>query len=57
MSLLCKKPKSGRLSRFMSEFHQSPKRGGIMVVETGFNSNFSDRSLLQESRSSKEVFL
>ncbi|CAH8381583.1 unnamed protein product [Eruca vesicaria subsp. sativa] len=37
MSLLCKKPKSGtRLSRFLSEFQQSPRRGGIMVVETGF---------------------
>ncbi|CAF2091514.1 hypothetical protein YC2023_074655 [Brassica napus] len=42
MSLLCKKPKSGRLSRFMSEFHQSPKRGGIMVVETGFPTSLVD---------------
>ncbi|KAJ0262660.1 hypothetical protein HA466_0031700 [Hirschfeldia incana] len=42
MSLLSKKPKSGRLSRFMSEFQQSPKRGGIMVVETGFPTSLID---------------
>ncbi|CAF1989281.1 hypothetical protein HID58_076070 [Brassica napus] len=42
MSLLWKKPKSGRLTRFMSEFHQSPKRGGIMVVETGFPTSLID---------------
>ncbi|KAF3485330.1 hypothetical protein F2Q69_00055214 [Brassica cretica] len=42
MSLLWKKPKSGRLSRFMSEFHQSLKCGGIMVVETGFPTSLID---------------
>ncbi|CAG7861798.1 unnamed protein product [Brassica rapa] len=36
MSLRWNKQKTGRLSRFMSELQQSPKRGGIMVVETGF---------------------
>ncbi|RID45088.1 hypothetical protein BRARA_I01841 [Brassica rapa] len=36
MSLRWNKQKTGRLSRFMSELQHSPKRGGIMVVETGF---------------------
>ncbi|CAN7027994.1 unnamed protein product [Brassica oleracea var. botrytis] len=36
MSLRWNKQKTGRLSRFMSELQQSPKSGGIMVVETGF---------------------
>ncbi|KAF8091320.1 hypothetical protein N665_0448s0036 [Sinapis alba] len=36
MSLRWNKLKTGRLSRFMSELQQSPKSGGIMVVETGF---------------------
>ncbi|CAN7001721.1 unnamed protein product [Brassica oleracea var. botrytis] len=42
MSRLWKKPKSGRLSRFMSEFQQSPKRGGSLVVETGFPASLID---------------
>ncbi|KAL0693038.1 hypothetical protein Bca4012_060218 [Brassica carinata] len=42
MSRLWKKPKSGRLSRFMSEFQQSPKRGGSLVVETGFPASLVD---------------
>ncbi|CAN6847151.1 unnamed protein product [Brassica oleracea] len=42
MSRLWKKPKSGRLSRFMSEFQQPPKRGGSLVVETGFPASLID---------------
>ncbi|KAF8104410.1 hypothetical protein N665_0172s0041 [Sinapis alba] len=42
MTLLWKKPKSGRLSRFISEFQLSPKRGEIMVVETGFPTSLID---------------
>ncbi|KAG2301878.1 hypothetical protein Bca52824_030529 [Brassica carinata] len=42
MSRLWKKQKSGRLSRFMSEFQQSPKRGGSLVVETGFPASLVD---------------
>ncbi|KAF8092873.1 hypothetical protein N665_0399s0009 [Sinapis alba] len=56
MSPLWKKPKSGRLSRFMSEFQQSPKRGGSLVVETGFPASlvdlfFKNRDRLKKSSS------
>ncbi|XP_018434331.1 uncharacterized protein LOC108806659 [Raphanus sativus] len=56
MSRLWKKPKSGRLSRLMSEFQQSPKRGGSLVVETGFPASlldlfFKNRDRLKKSSS------
>ncbi|CAA7017448.1 unnamed protein product [Microthlaspi erraticum] len=34
--------KSGRISRFMSEFQQSRKRGGSLFVETGFSHSLID---------------
>nr|XP_018450493.1 PREDICTED: uncharacterized protein LOC108821983 isoform X1 [Raphanus sativus] len=36
------KSKSGRISRFMSDLQQSPKRGGSLVVETGFPTSLID---------------
>ncbi|XP_056863999.1 uncharacterized protein LOC130511151 [Raphanus sativus] len=53
MSLLWKKPKSGRLSRFMSEFHKSPKLGRIMVVETGFPTSLIDLFFKNRDRPKK----
>lgn len=53
MSLLWKKPKSGRLSRLMSEFHQSPKLGRIMVVETGFPTSLIDLFFKNRDRPKK----
>ncbi|CAH8289431.1 unnamed protein product [Eruca vesicaria subsp. sativa] len=56
MSLQWNKQKPGRLSRFMSELQQSPKHGGIMVVETGFPTSlihlfFKNRDRLRKSSS------
>lgn len=53
MSLLWKKPKSGRISRFMSEFQQSPKRGGSLVVETGFPTSLIDLFVKNRDRLKK----
>lgn len=58
MSLPWKKPKSGRLLRFMSEFQQSPKRGGSLFVETGFPTSlidlfFKNRDRLKKSPSKR----
>lgn len=53
MSLLWKKPKSSRISRFMSEFQQSPKRGGSLVVETGFPTSLIDLFVKNRDRLKK----
>ncbi|RID75755.1 hypothetical protein BRARA_B02783 [Brassica rapa] len=53
MYRLWKKPKSGRLSRFMSEFQQSPKRGGSLVVQTGFPASLIDLFVKNRDRLKK----
>ncbi|ESQ44559.1 hypothetical protein EUTSA_v10003311mg [Eutrema salsugineum] len=45
--------KSGRISRFMSEFQQSPKRGGSLVVETGFPTSLIDLFVKNRDRLKK----
>ncbi|KAL1226017.1 hypothetical protein V5N11_008749 [Cardamine amara subsp. amara] len=58
MSLPWKKTKPSRISRFMSEFQQSPKRGVSLIVETGFPTLlidlfFKNRDRLKKSPSKR----
>ncbi|CAF2130528.1 unnamed protein product [Brassica napus] len=47
------KSKSGRISRFVSNLRQSPKRGGSLVVETGFPTSLIDLFVKNRDRLSK----
>ncbi|CAF2148842.1 unnamed protein product [Brassica napus] len=58
MPLPWKKSKSGRISKFVSDLQQSPKRGGSLVVETGFPTSlihlfFKNRDRLKKSSSKR----
>ncbi|KAH0870920.1 hypothetical protein HID58_077942 [Brassica napus] len=47
------KSKSGRISRFVSGLQQSPKRGGSLVVETGFPTSLIDLFVKNRDRLNK----
>ncbi|KAH0935293.1 uncharacterized protein LOC103861205 [Brassica rapa] len=47
------KSKSGRISRFVSDLRQSPKRGGSLVVETGFPTSLIDLFVKNRDRLNK----
>lgn len=47
------KSKSGRISRFVSDLQQSPKRGGSLVVETGFPTSLIDLFVKNRDRLKK----
>ncbi|KAJ0247129.1 hypothetical protein HA466_0165820 [Hirschfeldia incana] len=53
MHLPWKKSKSGRISRFVSDLQQSPKRGGSLVVETGFPTSLIDLFVKNRDRLKK----
>ncbi|CAA7054583.1 unnamed protein product [Microthlaspi erraticum] len=53
MPLPWKKPKSGRISRFVSDLQQSPKHGGSLVVETGFPTSLIDLFVKNRDRLKK----
>ncbi|KAG2240695.1 hypothetical protein Bca52824_097104 [Brassica carinata] len=53
MPLPWKKSKSGRISRFVSNIQQSPKRGGSLVVETGFPTSLIDLFVKNRDRLKK----
>lgn len=53
MPLPWKKSKSGRMSRFVSDFQQSPKHGGSLVVETGFPTSLIDLFVKNRDRLKK----
>ncbi|CAN6913430.1 unnamed protein product [Brassica oleracea] len=58
MPLPWKKSKSGRISKFVSDLQQSPKRGGSLVVETGFPTSlihlfFKNRDRLKKTSSKR----
>ncbi|KFK28683.1 hypothetical protein AALP_AA7G032900 [Arabis alpina] len=54
MPLPWKKSKSGRISRFVSDFQQSPKHGGSLVVETGFPTSLIDLFVKNRDRLKKQ---
>ncbi|KAL0737975.1 hypothetical protein Bca4012_014185 [Brassica carinata] len=53
MPLPWKKSKSGRISRFVSNIQRSPKRGGSLVVETGFPTSLIDLFVKNRDRLKK----
>ncbi|KAJ4867676.1 ethylene-responsive nuclear protein / ethylene-regulated nuclear protein (ERT2) [Raphanus sativus] len=53
MPLPWKKSKSGRITRFVSDLQQSPKRGGSLVVETGFPTSLIDLFVKNRDRLKK----
>jgi hypothetical protein len=54
MPLPWKKSKSSRISRFVSDFQQSPKHGGSLVVETGFPTSLIDLFVKNRDRLKKQ---
>ncbi|XP_010449145.1 PREDICTED: uncharacterized protein LOC104731467 [Camelina sativa] len=54
MPLPWKKSRSSRISRFVSDFQQSPKHGGSLVVETGFPTSLIDLFVKNRDRLKKQ---